>query len=44
MWINIRCFNLSQITAAQWRNAGIVIIVVAGCITLFALRKKIFRK
>lgn len=44
MWINIRCFNLSQITAAQWRNAGIVIIVVAGCIALFALRKKIFRK
>ena len=40
MWINIRCFNLSQITAAQWRNAGIVIIVVAGCIALFALRKK----
>ena len=44
MWINIRCFNLSQITASQWRNAGIVIIVVAGCIALFALRKKIFRK
>lgn len=44
MWINIRCFNLSQITAAQWRNAAIVIVVIAGCITLFVLRNKIFRK
>lgn len=44
MWINIRCFNFSQITAKQWRNAGIIIALTAAAITLMAFGKKIFSK
>ena len=42
MWINIRCFNLSQITAKQWRNAAIVIGVITVVIVAFVFRKKLF--
>ena len=44
MWINIRCFNLSMISAEQWIITGIVIVVCAAVIVLFALRHKIFKK
>ena len=40
MWINIRCFNLSQISAKQWGRAGMVAGgVVILVIALVAIRR-----
>lgn len=44
MWINVRCFNLSQIAARTWVVAISVIVSVALLLTLFLLRDKIFAK
>ncbi len=44
MWINVRCFNLSQITRAQWIVAAVAIVAAAGIIVVLFKRKKIFRK
>lgn len=40
MWINIRCFNLSQITGRQWAIAGIIIVVIVTSIfgVVFAMK------
>ncbi len=44
MWINVRCFNLSQITFRQWIYVGVVIAALAAVIVLLVFRRKIFRK
>ena len=44
MWINVRCFNLSQIAARTWVVAASVIISVGLLLTIFLLRDKIFVK
>ena len=44
MWINVRCFNLSQIAARTWVVAICVIVSIALLLTLFLLRDKIFAK
>ena len=41
MWINVRCFNLSMLSAGQWVAIGIGIVLVAAAL-LFAFRDKIF--
>ena len=41
MWINVRCFNLSMLSAGQWAAIGIGIVLVAAAL-LFAFRDKIF--
>lgn len=44
MWINIRCFNLSMISARNWVIAGIVIIAAAAVVLLIKFRHRIFKK
>ena len=44
MWINVRCFNLSQIAAKTWVVAACVIVSVGLLLTVFLLRDKIFVK
>ena len=44
MWINIRCFNLSQISLQTWIIAIGVVIIVAILIVGYAMRHKIFVK
>lgn len=44
MWINVRCFNLSMISARGWIGAGIVIAGAAAVILLVVFRHKIFRR
>lgn len=44
MWINVRCFNLSQIAAKTWVVAACVIASVGLLLTVFLLRDKIFVK
>ncbi len=34
MWINIRCFNLSMITGAQWAAIALVLVVIAAAVLL----------
>lgn len=44
MWINIRCFNLSMISAKQWAVAAAVISACAGMVVVFCLRHRIFKR
>ena len=44
MWINVRCFNLSQIAARTWVVVISVIVTVGLLLTVFLLRDKIFVK
>lgn len=44
MWINIRCFNLSMISAKQWIVAAAVIVACAGAVVVFCLRHRIFKR
>ena len=44
MWINVRCFNLSQIAARTWVVVASVIVSVGLLLTVFLLRDKIFVK
>lgn len=44
MWINIRCFNLSMISAKQWITAAIVVVVIACAVVAFIKRDVIFAK
>ena len=44
MWINIRCFNLSMISARNWVIAGIVIIAAVAVVLLIKFRHRIFKK
>lgn len=44
MWINIRCFNLDQISGRQWAKAGIIVGSIVLFIILFILIKKLCRK
>lgn len=44
MWINVRCFNLSQIAARTWVVVISVVVSVGLLLTLFLLRDKIFVK
>ena len=44
MWINVRCFNFSQLAPSFWVKAGVALILVAAVILLVVFRRKIFIK
>lgn len=44
MWINIRCFNLTQISLQTWIVVCVVIVVIGILVTVYLLRHKIFVK
>ena len=44
MWINVRCFNLSNIPTKAWIVAGGVLVVVMILIAIYLLRHKIFSR
>lgn len=43
MWINVRCFNLSEISARTWIAVLAVVFAVVILIVIYLLRNKIFR-
>ena len=43
MWINIRCFNLSMLSAGQCAVIGIVVLLVIAVILLVAFGKRMFQ-
>ena len=44
MWINIRCFNLENITPVQWIKAGMVVAVIILLVFLLIIGKRKIRK
>lgn len=44
MWINVRCFNISQVSDRTWLVIGCVVAVIAVAVVIYVLRHKIFRK
>ena len=44
MWINVRCFNISQISDRTWIVLGCVVAVIALAVVIYILRHKIFRR
>lgn len=44
MWINVRCFNLDQITLKNWIEAGLVILGIGILVVVFIFRHRIFIK
>ena len=44
MWINVRCFNLKNITARQWSMTAIVAGAIAVAVFLIIFRNNIFKK
>lgn len=44
MWINVRCFNISNISAKTWIAAGIVVLVIILFIVIYLFRHRIFSR
>ena len=44
MWINVRCFNISQVSDRTWLIMGCAIAAIAVAVVIYVLRHKIFRK
>lgn len=44
MWINVRCFNVSQISDRTWLVMGCVVALIVMSVVVYILRHKIFRK
>lgn len=44
MWINVRCFNISQVSDRTWLIMGCAVAAIAVAVVIYVLRHKIFRK
>ena len=44
MWINVRCFNISQVSDRTWLIMGCAAAAIAVAVVIYVLRHKIFRK
>lgn len=44
MWINIRCFNLSMLSAGQWAAAGVVLALIIIVVLLAKFHDRIFHR
>lgn len=44
MWVNVRCFDLTSISAADWGKMALGVIIAAAVIFVFIKRDDIFRK
>ena len=44
MWINIRCFNLSMLSAGQWAAAVVVLALIIVVVLLVKFHDRIFRR
>lgn len=44
MWINIRCFNLSMLSAGQWAAAGVVLTLIIIVVLLAKFHDRIFHR
>ena len=44
MWVNVRCFDLTSISASDWGKMALGVVIAAAAVLIFVKRDDIFRK
>ena len=44
MWINVRCFNLSMLSMAQWITIAVIVLAAVLLVLLVKFGDDIFRR